>query len=161
MKRGHCNVLEPLIYTFLKSIWLMFFLCVYRFHSKSISLFNWCYRLSIHRGQMKSILNAIRQGEHDHFLQLMYELIIGTPYLDIQSFVRFWRKFTVMYRDCTVFTEWRSIACVNWVCGCCCDTFVLWVNKRIELNWIELNIICIHSHSRSMVAQFRKWRSVS
>ena len=53
------------------------FLWVYRFHSKSISLLNWCYRLSIHRGQIKSILNAIRQGEHGHFLQLMYKLIIG------------------------------------------------------------------------------------
>ena len=134
VKGGHCNVLEPLIYTFLKCIWLIVFMWVYRFHSKSISFLNWCYRLSIHRGQMKSILNAIRQGEHGHFLQLMYELIIGI----LTSSYR-------PYRGCPLWDfggnlPWcigsalylqNGVPLLVWIESVVVDTFVLWVNKRI------------------------------
>ena len=84
---------------------------------------------------MKSILNTILQGEHDHFLQLMYELIIDTPYLDIQGGV-FCEILEEIYRNISgVHCIYRmAFHCFVWIESVVVDTFVLWVNKR---NWNE------------------------
>ena len=124
VKGGHCNVLEPLIYTFLKCIWLMFFcectdFTVNRFHCLTGA------RLSIYRGQMKSILNAIRQGEHGHFFQLMYELIIGI--------------FTSSYRPDRGCPLWDFGGNLPW----CIGSALYLPNDVLLLVWIESVVVVV------------------
>ena len=119
---------------------------MYRFRSKSISLLIWCYRLSIHRGRMKSILNVIRLGEHDHFVQLMYKLINGTPYLDITGQLRgvLCEILEKIYRDIS------GVHCIYRMAFHCLCELSLWLLllillycesiNELKLNRIELNI---------------------
>ena len=118
------------------------FACVYLFLSKSIPLLIVCYRPSMHRGRMKSTLNAIRQGERGHFVQTMNSWM--TTLTSILH-ARWGEILEKNYRDIS------GVHCIHRMvfhCFCklslwlpllillyCESIYDVWI--EIELNWIR------------------------
>ena len=131
-ERGHWNVFKPLIYTFLKGIWLMVSLCVY---DSSVNRLN-CLSGAFDTSRSNEIDIERNLTGRTRSLCSNYELINDIPFLDITGQIRdvLCEILEKIYRDIS------GVHCIHrMVFHCLCELsqwllllilLYMWVNKR-------------------------------